>query len=402
MGATISAPADHRSSQSGAWRARHPRSTRRRGRRGTRDRRRAPSVRRRPLAAGERGGARARPAQDRRSDRSRSRDAGAARYARIGQADRPSPLGDRRRGRHLALRRGAGARSARRELFFARARSPRLRAARTDRRRLDHHAVELPAADRFAKAPVRARGRLHVRRQAERDDLGLDAASRALARRSRTAEWRLQCRDRLRAGGRRADDQRSARRHDLLHRLDRGRARGDGGGLGDAEESVDGARAARTRKSSSPMPTSRLRSTPACSAPISTLANVATPARGCCCIARSPRISSPHSPSGRARVPIGDPLDPETKVGAIVSAEHLAKIEGHVAAAKAGRREGARRRRAARFERPVHGGDDCRRCCAVDGDRERGSVRPGGGRAHLRYARRGGRARQRRGLRPLG
>jgi betaine-aldehyde dehydrogenase len=37
----------------------------------------------------------------------------------------------------------------------------------------------------------------------------------------------------------------------------------------------------------------------------------------------------------RARnVPIGDPLDPETKVGAIVSAEHLAKIEGHVAAAK--------------------------------------------------------------------
>ena len=37
----------------------------------------------------------------------------------------------------------------------------------------------------------------------------------------------------------------------------------------------------------------------------------------------------------RAReVAIGDPLDPETKVGAIVSAEHLAKIEAHVAAAK--------------------------------------------------------------------
>jgi betaine-aldehyde dehydrogenase len=32
-------------------------------------------------------------------------------------------------------------------------------------------------------------------------------------------------------------------------------------------------------------------------------------------------------------VPVGDPLDPATKVGAIVSAEHLAKIEGHVAGA---------------------------------------------------------------------
>jgi betaine-aldehyde dehydrogenase len=37
----------------------------------------------------------------------------------------------------------------------------------------------------------------------------------------------------------------------------------------------------------------------------------------------------------RAReAPIGDPLDPHTKVGAIISAEHLAKIEGHVASAK--------------------------------------------------------------------
>jgi betaine-aldehyde dehydrogenase len=32
-------------------------------------------------------------------------------------------------------------------------------------------------------------------------------------------------------------------------------------------------------------------------------------------------------------VPVGDPLDPETKVGAIVTPEHLAKIEGYVAGA---------------------------------------------------------------------
>lgn len=39
--------------------------------------------------------------------------------------------------------------------------------------------------------------------------------------------------------------------------------------------------------------------------------------------------------AARAReVKIGDPLDPETKVGAIISADHLAKIERHVAAAR--------------------------------------------------------------------
>jgi acyl-CoA reductase-like NAD-dependent aldehyde dehydrogenase len=34
-----------------------------------------------------------------------------------------------------------------------------------------------------------------------------------------------------------------------------------------------------------------------------------------------------------AEVEVGDPLDAQTKVGAIISAEHLAKVEGHVAAA---------------------------------------------------------------------
>jgi acyl-CoA reductase-like NAD-dependent aldehyde dehydrogenase len=33
-------------------------------------------------------------------------------------------------------------------------------------------------------------------------------------------------------------------------------------------------------------------------------------------------------------VRVGEPLDPETKVGAIISADHLAKIERHVAAAR--------------------------------------------------------------------
>lgn len=33
----------------------------------------------------------------------------------------------------------------------------------------------------------------------------------------------------------------------------------------------------------------------------------------------------------RAVLPVGDPLDPETKVGAIITPEHRARIEGYVA-----------------------------------------------------------------------
>ena len=79
----------------------------------------------------------------------------------------------------------------------------------------------------------------------------------------------------------------------------------------------------------------------------------------------------------RAReVKVGDPLDPETKVGAIISADHLAKIERHVAAARqAGAELRAGGERLA-SDGPLHGDDDRRRCRAVDGDRARGSVRP--------------------------
>ena len=165
--------------QPGAWRARHPRSARRRERR--RSGRSPPRARRSTqgpwphATASERSRLLLKTADLIDRDRETS---GAARYARIRQADRPGALRDRGRRRHLALRGGACPRSARRELRVARGRPPRLRAARADRRRLDHHALEFPAADRLAEAALRARRRLHMRRQAERDDLGFDAASR--------------------------------------------------------------------------------------------------------------------------------------------------------------------------------------------------------------------------------
>ena len=60
-------------------------------------------------------------------------------------------------------------------------------------------------------------------------------------------------------------------------------------------------------------------------------------------------------------VKVGDPLDPATKVGAIVSADASGQDRRPCRRGQAGRSERARGRRTARLERPVHGGDDHRR-----------------------------------------
>ena len=87
------------------------------------------------------------------------------------------------RRRYLALCRRPCPRSARRELQYARRRHARCRPARGDRRRLDHHAVELPVPDRQPEAAFCACCRLHDGRQAVRTDLGLDAGARRNPRR---------------------------------------------------------------------------------------------------------------------------------------------------------------------------------------------------------------------------
>ena len=60
-------------------------------------------------------------------------------------------------------------------------------------------------------------------------------------------------------------------------------------------------------------------------------------------------------------VKVGDPLDPETRVGAIITADHLGKIEGHV---QGGARKGGAKVRTGgsrlRIERSLHGADDRR------------------------------------------
>ena len=100
-----------------------------------------------------------------------------------------------------------------------------------------------------------------------------------------------------------------------------------------------------------------------------------------------------------AEVKVGDPLDEDTKVGALISADHLGKVEKHLSAAReagAGVRAGGGRRR------PVPRADPHRRRDFVDGHRQRGSLRPRRRGADLRDGDRGGRARQFHGLRPLG
>ena len=123
---------------------------------------------------------------------------GDPRYARIWQADRPGARRDRRRRGHLALRRLARARAFGRELRESRGGPAGLRPARADRRRVDHHALEFSTADRVAEASLRSGRRLRLRRQAKRDDLGVDAASRLAAGRGGIARRRLQHRHRLR------------------------------------------------------------------------------------------------------------------------------------------------------------------------------------------------------------
>lgn len=76
---------------------------------------------------------------------------------------------------------------------------------------------------------------------------------------------------------------------------------------------------------------------PPCSASISTSASAAIRAAGSSFTKTSPRRSSPAWWICRVRSP-GDPLSPDTQVGAIVTPEHNARIHGYVQAVAAGAR----------------------------------------------------------------
>ena len=84
--------------------------------------------------------------------------------------------------------------------------------------------------------------------------------------------------------------------------------------------------AARRPTSSSTTRRSTRRSRASSTASSSTRATSAAPGRGCSCRSRSPTRSSTGSSSGSTTLRVGDPLDKNTDVGAINSAEQLARI----------------------------------------------------------------------------
>ena len=111
------------------------------------------------------------------------------------------------------------------------------------------------------------------------------------------------------------------------------------------------------------------------SAPISTPANAATPARACCLHAEIAEDSSAAlcgadaAGQGRRSARSGDQGRRDHQ------RRPLAKIETPRRERRAQRRRrAADRRRAAGLERPVHGADDRRPRASLDGDRERRGV----------------------------
>ena len=281
----------------------------------------------------ERGRAPARVAdlidRDRETDRP-GRDAGGR------QADHPGAGRDRGRRRALALCRRRWRATlhgdSRNSLGAATCSAVVLK--RADRRRRDHHALELPVPDRQPEAALRAGGRLHRGGEALGDDPGLDRASRRDAGRGRPAGGRGQHRRRLRPAGRRALVTPPARRHGVLHRLDRGRQGHRRGRRADAEEGRAGA---RRQESAGDLPRRRSRRGGRCHRLRRLLQR-----------RRMLQLRQPmHRPAGHrrgvvaerggavAKIAFGDPARSGDQGRRHHLAEHLAKIDGYVGGASA-------------------------------------------------------------------
>ena len=136
------------------------------------------------------------------------------------------------------------------------------------------------------------------------------------------------------------------RRQDRLHGLDRGRQVAAAGGRRDRTSRPSrSSSVARARRSSSPTSaTSRRPRRRSGGGSSTTPARPATPARGSSSIAASARSWSSGSRTSAGRLAPGEPLDPATRLGAIVDDRQLAKVLGYV---DLGREEGRTRRRLA-------------------------------------------------------
>ena len=216
-------------------------------------------------------------------------------------------------------------------------RRPRARPEAARRRRSDHP-VELPDHDAGVEDRAGAGRRQHGRAQARRDH----AADRAAVRRGlpagRPAARRRQHRHRRRrdrAGAGRAPRRRQGR----LHRVDRGRQGHRPLGRRHRQEGSRSSSAARPPTSCSTTRRSTRRSRASSAASSSTRVTSAAPARACWCRRTSTTRSSNELKRRMSTLRLGDPLDKNTDIGAINSAEQLARI---TAARRRRRRRGCR------------------------------------------------------------
>ena len=249
-----------------------------------------------------------------------------------------------------------------------------------DRRRRPGPAVELPAAHGRLEAGAGACRRLLGRAEAGRADAAHRAAPRRARDRGRAAGRGPQRRPRLRRDRRPGDRPAHGHRRRLLHRLDRGRRlfpeifereQSQAGRPGDGrQEPVHRPRrcADRRRPDQFRRHLGLLERRPELlgqHAPDRRPQGAATPSSTGC------------SPGSR-RSRLGDPLDPATELGSMVSAEHQARVLGYI---DRGKQEGAR---VAHDGGQVAGPrgllcqpDRVRRGQAGHGDRARGDLRPG-------------------------
>ena len=242
--------------------------------------------------------------------------------------------------------------------------------ARAGRR---HQRVQLPRRgvelERRARARLRRPGALEaVRADAahrDRDDPAPRARGRAVRRRARRA---------LRARDRRRRPRRAARRGRpdparLRHGLDARWARSSRRASPPGSDARSSSSAATTRRSSRRAPTS----TWSCARVL--FAAVGTAGQRCTSLRRlivhetiADDARSSGSPTAYRSVPIGDPREPGTLVGPLVTGEAFGRLEAALGEARRGRRRGRRRRRprarrslAGRLVRASRRSSGCRR-----------------------------------------
>ena len=200
-------------------------------------------------------------------------------------------------------------------------------------------AVELPADDDDVEARAGARGGLHGRPQARLADAA-DGAAAGGARDARSASRRARSTSSPAPGPTIGALPRAAsrRRQGRVHRLDEdGRARSCGSRPTRSSASRSSS-AARARTSSSPTPISTTRSRARSGRSTTRPARAARRARACSSRSSIYDDFVAQFAEARGELKVGDPLDPETQIGSLISTEHRDRVHGFV---ERGRDEGA-------------------------------------------------------------